>query len=182
VNQRMLNVGPSRVLSIASKARFCQLSYRGSRLRNISHHERRIRRRLDQHEAQIVRILNRLGQRLRITGGHTARVETERLDYLVNQMLAAAIQRLRIYERSPSFHEREHDGENRGHAGIEDGGGVGATLKRYQLLLEDFSVGMIQPRINQVRTIVASGRIFPSTIPKARSAASGLGNTKVELR
>jgi len=53
----------------------------------------------------------------------------------------------------------------------------------YQLLLEDFGVGMIQPRINQVGTIVRLAAGFsPSTIPNARSAASGLGNTKVELR
>src|SRR3984957_2963558 len=95
-------------------------------------------------------------------------------------MLAAAVQRLRIYERSGALQEREHHGENRGHAGIEDRGGVGAALERYQLLLEDFSVWMIQPRINQVRTIVTERPDFPKHDPER--ALSRLRTRKHEGR
>src|ERR1700675_1652384 len=76
---------------------------RRGRLRDIGHHERGIRGRLDQYETQIVRILNRLRQRLRIASRYAARVETERLDYLVDQVLGTAIQRLRIDDRTTAL-------------------------------------------------------------------------------
>ena len=127
---------------------------------------------------EIVRLFNRLGQRLAIARGHPARVETERFDYLVDQVLAAAIQRLRVDERTASFQEREHHGKDRSHAGIEDGRGVGAALERHELLLEDFGVGMVQARIDEVGTIVAERMDFSKH--NSKGTLGRLGTWKYE--
>ena len=156
MNQRMLKGRAEQsVVDCEQRAASCRLRIAAAACAISVIIERGIGGRLDQHQAQIVRLLNRLGQRLRIAGRHAARLETERLDHLVDQVLRAAVERLRIDERAAALEEREHHGEDRGHPGIENRGRVGAALERHQLLLENLGVGMIEPRVDQIGTIVA---------------------------
>src|SRR5689334_21768728 len=78
----------------------------------------------------------------------------------MNQMLTAAVERLRVDERAALLEESEQSGKYCGHPGIEACGRIGAFLERHQLLLQDLGVGMIEARINKIGTIFADRTYF----------------------
>src|ERR1700730_9754946 len=72
----------------------------GGGLLDISHHQGRIGGSLDQDELQIFGLLDHPGQHRGVAACHADRLEAERLDNLMHQMLASAVERLRIDERA----------------------------------------------------------------------------------
>src|SRR5712692_2980997 len=129
-------------------------AHRGRGLHDIAHYQGGIGGRFEQYQPRKFASFDRFSKSLRVASRHRPRVEPERLNYLMNQVLSSAVKWLRIDQRGAALKKREHYGYYRGHPGIEHRGGVRAAFERHQLLLQNLSVGMIEPRINQIRTVL----------------------------
>ena len=117
-----------KMLSIASKARFGRLRIAAaacamSVIISVGFAGVSIKTRLRLFAFSIASV-----SALVLPAGTPRASKPKRLDYLVDQVLGAAIQRLGVHDEAAALEEREHNGEDRGDAGIEDGGGVGAAL------------------------------------------------------
>src|SRR5258708_19134173 len=93
---------------------------------DVGHGQSRIRWSLDKHEREIGSLGDGAVKRLTISTGYATRDEPKRFDYLMNQMLTAAVERLRVDKRAASLEQRQEDGRDGGHPGIEYGGSLSA--------------------------------------------------------
>ena len=114
----------------------------------VSHGERRVRRRLDQNQPEVFVRLDRGGNPSRVARPDPVRGETQWLQHVMDQVLRAAIQRLRIKQRAPTFEEPQHHSEDRRHAGIKNRRGRSLALQWNELIFEDLGVRMIESRVN----------------------------------
>src|ERR1700719_3713832 len=69
-------------------------------------------------------------------------------------MLRAAVNRDRINNALARMYEGEQSRHNGGHAGVENQCGMRSCFQRDHLIFQELGVGMIEPRINQVRLFV----------------------------
>ena len=122
----------------------------------IGHHQRGVRGRLDQHQLEIVHLIDRRGESACVAGWNRARVESQRLNDLMNQMLAAAVERTRVEHRASAIEKREYRGRDCREARIEHRGRVGAALERHQLIFDDLGVRVAETRVDEIGAFVAA--------------------------
>jgi hypothetical protein len=100
----------------------------------------------------------------------------------VYEVLRAAVQRLRVEQRRPARQERETAGGDRRHARVEHGRALRTALERHEVIFENLGVRMREARVDQVDVLVFGRLELAERDRNARSAASGLENTNVDVR
>ena len=119
-------------------------------------------------------------QRVAIAGRHADRREAERFEHLVDEVLRAAVERLRVKKRRPARQEREAAGRDRRHARVEDGRALRAALERHELIFENLGVRVREPRVDQVDVFVLGRRELAER--DRERALGGLGAREHERR
>ena len=97
-----------------------------------------------------------MGESACVAGWNRARVESQRLNDLMNQMLAAAVERTRVEHRASAIEKREYRGRDCREARIEHRGRVGAALERHQLIFDDLGVRVAETRVDEIGAFVAA--------------------------
>ena len=127
-------------------------------VRDVGHAQRGIGRRLDEDELEIAQRGGGAGQCIGIPGRNADHGESQRLEHLMDQVLRAAVQRLRVENRGPARHERETAGRDRRHARVEHRRALCPALERNDVIFEDLGVRVGQARIDQVDVLVLGRR------------------------
>jgi hypothetical protein len=115
----------------------------------IGHGERRVGRRLDQHDAHIRRVADRALQCGRIAGPHRDAGHAPRLEHPLDELLRPPVYRHRVNDGAPGLEMREQGSHDRRHARVEDERGGGAGLERRDLVFEDLGVRMVEAGVDE---------------------------------
>jgi hypothetical protein len=127
-----------------------RLPRRRRRAPDVYHRHGRVGGRLEEHDAHVVR--RAYGRvEVRATACRDAdALDAELTQVVVDQVHAAAIERLAVDDgvaRPQERHERGHGG---GHSGVEHQRRFRSTLERDDLLFEDLGVRMRDARVDQL--------------------------------
>ena len=174
--QRMLKGGAEQgVIDHHERARLARghlhVGDGGAGLANVRHDERGIRGRFDEHRAEILRGADRAFEQIAAARLHGDAADAPFREMVLNEMLRAAVDRHGVDDglsRAEEGEERSHD---RGHAGIESDRVARACFEVDDLVLEDFGVGMIEARIDEV-----GGFAFGHFHPAAGDVECALGS------
>ena len=150
----MLEGGPEhRVIDHHQGFRFQRRGAIGGAL-DVGHDPGGIRGRLDQHDAQIFCVANSCVDLRGLPGFDRNASHSPARQKVFDQLLCAAVYRHRIHDGVARFEEREqrrHDGR---HPGVERQRALGAGFERQNLRFQNFGVGMIEARVDQVDLLV----------------------------
>ncbi len=151
------NVGPSSVLSTITSGLGLRCATRLGGVPDVGHHDGRIGRRLNQHDGQVLGRANGFVHLAGMPGLDGNAADTQSAEKILDQMLRAAVNGDRVDDVLAGPREREQRGHDGGHPGVEHQCRVRAGFKRHQTLFQNFGVGMIEARVNQVGLLAGVG-------------------------
>ena len=136
---------------------------------DVGHHDGGIGGSLDQDDGEILGRANGFVHFAGVSGFHGNAADAERAEEILDQMLRAAINRDGINDVLAGPREGEQRGHDGGHAGVENQGRVRAGFERHHARFQDFGVGVIEARVNQVG-LLARRRVERGRPPSRRRA------------
>ncbi len=106
--------------------------------------------RLNQDDGEVLGGANGVVHLAGVSGFHGNAADAERAEKILDQVLGAAVNGDGVNDVLTGPREGEQRGHDGGHPGVENQGRVRAGFERHHARLQDFGVGVIEARIDQV--------------------------------
>ena len=124
------------------------------RAADVHHEQRRVGGRLQVDDAQIARLRDGGVEGRAVPGRHADRLDAERPEQRVEQVLGAAVDRDRVHHAPSGAAQRQKNGRDCRHARIEHRRRLRSVLQGDDLVLQDLGVRVGQAGIDQIDALV----------------------------
>ena len=124
---------------------------------DVGHHDGGIGRSFNQDDGEVLGGTNGRVHLAGVSGFHGNAADAERAEKILDQVLRAAVNGDGVNDVLAGPREGEQRGHDGGHPGVENQRRVRAGFERHHALFQDFGVGVIEARIDQVGLLACIG-------------------------